>query len=330
LFDSAHLVAVVHKELQNLPLEMLIDRKGRFVLESYCLSYLPLASSSAPVADARQADPVIVFPPTDPVLPSIEREELLLRSLFPEARVLNKIDTASIGTPGWLHISAHFGLNPDFWLASGFDDVEGRTNALALLPATRSCALVSLGVCHAGNAYSLNSPYWLGFSELFLSRGAGALLVSRWALDDLSMKIYRDFYMHCRQGLPMDEALTTARRRFLGVRLERGGLAVPGRHPYFWAGITYVGRPGAHLCPPPGGPWLTWLTIAGLLLAPLAILLVRIGRPSHGAAHAAKGSRNSRYRAAHAAEGSCNSRYRAAHAAKGREVPFNGASPGAE
>ncbi len=275
LFDSDRLVALVHKELQNLPLEMLIDGKGRFVLESYVVSYLPLASS-APPARAPRAEPVIVFPATDPVLPSIEREELLLRRLFPKARVLNKLDTSLIGSPGWLHISAHFGLEPDFWLASGFDAAEGRTNALALLPATRSCVLVSLGVCHAANAYSLNSPYWLGFSELFLSRGAGALLASRWALDDLSMRIYRDFYTYCGQGTPMDEALTKARRRFLGLRLEREGASVPGRHPYFWAGITYVGPPGRRLCPSPGGSWLLWLTLAGLLLVPLAIVVVWI------------------------------------------------------
>jgi len=273
LFESDCLLAVVHKELQNLPLEMLIDREGHFVLESYQLSYVPLASSPRP-GGAQDPDPVIVLPAANPVLPSTEREELLLTSLFPEARVLDKLDTSLIGTPGWLHVSAHFGLDPDFWLASGFDAAEGRTNALALLPATRSCALVSLGVCHAANSYSLNSPYWLGFSELFLSRGAGALLVSRWALDDLSMRIYRDFYVYCRQGLPMDEALTKARRRFLGLRLEREGVSVSGRHPYFWAGITYVGLPGRRLCEAPGGSWLCWLTFGGLLLVPLAIVML--------------------------------------------------------
>ncbi|MFB3904774.1 MAG: CHAT domain-containing protein [Acidobacteriota bacterium] len=275
LLDSDCLVAVVHKELQNLPLEMLIDQKGRFVLESYNVSYLPLAASVRPTA-ARTPAPVIVFPATNPVLASTEREELLLRRLFPEARVLNKLDAALIGTPGWLHVSAHFGLDPDFWLASGFDVAEGRTNAFTLLPVTRSCALVSLGVCHAANAYSLNSPYWLGFSELFLSRGAGALLVSRWALDDLSLRIYRDFYTYCRQGLPMNEALTKARRRFLGFRLEREGVAVSGRHPYFWAGITYVGPPGRRLCPAAGGSWLCRVTLAGLLLVPVAIMIVGI------------------------------------------------------
>ncbi|RPJ58321.1 MAG: CHAT domain-containing protein, partial [Acidobacteria bacterium] len=284
LLDSNCLVAVVHKQLQNLPLEMLIDREGHFVLESYNLSYLPLAST-APPARAQDSEPVIVFPATDPALPSIEREELLLRSLFPNARVLNKLDTTLIGAPRWLHVSAHFGLDSDFWLASGFEAAEGRTNALTLLPATRSCALVSLGVCHAANSYSLNSPYWLGFSELFLSRGAGALLVSRWALDDLSMRIYRDFYMYCRQGMSMDNALTKARRRFLGLRLEREGVSVSGRHPYFWAGITYVGPPGRRLCAPPGrAPWVSWLTMFGLLLVPVAIGVVAIlrGRRSGG------------------------------------------------
>ena len=47
----------------------------------------------------------------------------------------------------------------------------------------------------------------------------------------------------------MDQALSQARRRFLGVQLERNGIRVPGNHPYFWAGIAYLGWPGQRLYP---------------------------------------------------------------------------------
>ncbi|RPI22809.1 MAG: CHAT domain-containing protein [Acidobacteria bacterium] len=271
-FDSDSLVVVVHKELQNLPLEMLVDGNGNYVLEDYHVSYLPLATGAVPNSVNRLPAPVLVFPKTNPELPSMEREALLLKSLFPHGRVIDKLDSALIGTPGWLHISSHFRLDPEFWLASGFDAVEGKTNALALLPAARSCALVSLGVCHAANAYALSSPYWLGFSELYLSRGATALVVSRWALDDLSMRIFRDFYIQCRQGTPMDQALTRARRRFLGLCLERDGVSTSGRHPYFWAGITYVGPPGVRLCETPESERVHSLTLGGLLMVPLALV----------------------------------------------------------
>ncbi|HXK60820.1 MAG TPA: CHAT domain-containing tetratricopeptide repeat protein [Acidobacteriota bacterium] len=280
--DSDSLVVVVHKELQNLPFEMLIDENGKYVLESYNVSYLPVAGTDTAKKAGHLKDPVFVFPQINPVLPSMEREELLLRSLFPNARTLDKLDPALIGSPAWLHISAHFRLDTEFWLASNFDGgsgEQGKTNALELLPATESCTLVSLGVCHAANSYTVRSPYWLGLSELYLSRGATALVVSRWALDDLSMRIFRDFYLHCRQGMPMDEALTKARRKFLGLRLERDGIRAAGRHPYFWAGITYVGTPGVRLCESPGGGILHTLTIAGVLGVPLTLFTLFRLRP---------------------------------------------------
>ena len=164
----------------------------------------------------------------------------------------------------------------DFWIASGFHQETGGASVLSLIDATGACSMVSLGVCDAGNAYSSHSPYWLGFSELFLSRGAAALLVSRWALDDFSARIYRDFYGAAREGLPMDEALTLARRRFLGLRLERSGVSAPGSHPYFWAGLAYVGYPGQRLYEP--DPPRAGLTAAAMALPTLAVLSLWILR----------------------------------------------------
>lgn len=47
----------------------------------------------------------------------------------------------------------------------------------------------------------------------------------------------------------MDEALSQAKRVFRRRQLRRDQATISGRHPFFWAGITNVGRPGERLDP---------------------------------------------------------------------------------
>jgi tetratricopeptide (TPR) repeat protein len=273
--DSPTVIVVAHKDLQILPLEMLRDDRGHYLLETYSFVYLPRVFAPDSRTAPRSA-PAAVLPASRPILPSVEQEELFFRTTLPDVRIYRRVDPAQLDAPAWLHISAHLRLDTDFWISSGLQDEAGGASVLSLLDCTRSCSIVSLGVCHAANAYSLHSPYWLGFSELFLARGAGALLVSRWALDDFSARIYRDFYLAAREGIPMDEAFTMARRRFLGLRLTRDGVSASGSHPYFWAGLAYVGYPGQRLyepAPPMGG-----LTAMALAFPPLAVVALGLAR----------------------------------------------------
>jgi hypothetical protein len=47
----------------------------------------------------------------------------------------------------------------------------------------------------------------------------------------------------------MDEALAQAKRNFVRKHLNRDRASTSGQHPFFWAGVTYVGRPGERLYP---------------------------------------------------------------------------------
>jgi CHAT domain-containing protein len=178
------------------------------------------------------------------------------------------------------------------WLTSGFPNGPEELSILHMLQVPLACNLLSLGACDLGNPHTSGSPYWLGFTELFLNRGVRALLVSRWSLDDLASRIYRDFFVLAKEGLPMDEALSQAKRGFMRRELRREQTRISGRHPYFWAGVTYVGRPGECLYPkhnPGAGNLLLGLSASLLLVSALLLLTVQQSRHRSASRHHSRG-----------------------------------------
>ena len=174
-------------------------------------------------------------------------EQRVLRQHAPNLRVVENIDNPRKLTGQWIHVSTHFSLHPEFWPASSFQNGSKSTNLMAFVKNGFECQLLSLAVCESANAYNSGSPYWLGVTELFLAQGAQTLIASRWGMDELAAEIFVDFYRYALSGYPMDEALYLARNRFLKQQLPRNGQTVSGSHPYFWAGICYVGWPGKKL-----------------------------------------------------------------------------------
>ncbi|MDA2928019.1 CHAT domain-containing tetratricopeptide repeat protein [Acidobacteria bacterium AH-259-G07] len=246
-FDSHSILFIGHKELQYLPIEMLQNWQGEFLLQRYNFSYLPSAYRPQQQESSDRLAPTLIVPASSLVLPEVEREEIFFKTLFPDLKVIKRLDTAVPTSAKWIHLSTHFRLDDRFWLVSGFASGAEEVNILRFLKGPFSCTLLSLGVCDAGNGYTSGSPYWLGFCELFLTRGVNALIVNRWRLDELSSRIYRDFYSLSKRGLSMDQAITEARRTFLAKSLKRANVKIRGDHPFFWAGIAYVGVPGKSL-----------------------------------------------------------------------------------
>jgi CHAT domain-containing protein len=214
-FDSRKVLFIGHKELQSLPLGMLLDHHNQFLVERYHFSYLPSANWRFDRPQPTLSSPSLVVPASPPDLPEIKREQVFFQGLFPDLQVTRKWERQNLVAARWIHISNHFRLDKRLWLTSGFPTDQEELNILQMLQVPLACSLLSLGSCDLGNSYSSGSPYWLGFAELFLNRGVRALLVSRWSLDDLASEIYRDFFGLAREGLPMDEALSQAKRGFM-------------------------------------------------------------------------------------------------------------------
>ncbi len=278
LLTSRAVLFIGHKELQNLPLEMLQNEKGEHLLDLYQVSYLPSAHYLTVQKRRVQGAPLFLAPDAFPVLHEVRREERLLRSLFPNLQVVKGMEMEEPVDAHFIHISTHFRLDDRFWWASGFSHGRGEINLLQFLQNSLSTPLLSLGVCNAANSYASDSPYWLGLSELFLSQGVGAMVISRWRMDEFSSPIYQDFYARCKQGIPMDQALSQARRSFFGKTLRRSGSRVKGKHPFFWAGITYVGIPGEKLYESSSSTQSLLLFCLSFWLLGLAAILVKTSR----------------------------------------------------
>ncbi|HUV14872.1 MAG TPA: CHAT domain-containing protein, partial [Acidobacteriota bacterium] len=247
LLTTRRILLIPHKELQIIPFELIRCPDGLRWGEKRILSYLPDPDRQFKETNPIDSEPLLLLPSVFSTRQGAQLERRVLRQYAPSLRVVENIDTPRKLTGRWIHVSTHFSLHPEFWPASSFQNGSKSTNLMAFVKKGFECQLLSLAVCESANAYNSGSPYWLGLTELFLVQGAQSLLASRWGMDELSAEIFVEFYRYSLSGYPMDEALYLARNSFLKQRLPRNGQTVAGSHPYFWAGICYVGWPGKKL-----------------------------------------------------------------------------------
>lgn len=266
---SPRVLIVPHKFLQVLPFELLVDRQGDYLLERFVFSYLPLPPDPVRPLSVQKTGGILLSPLSfgGPERSGAARERTVLPYLFPEMKVLESWEDKKPLEADWIHVSTHFRLDEQFWLRSGLELEQGEIPALQMLRKPIACNLLSLGVCDGANTFSAGTPYWLGLAELFLTNGARSMVVSRWQLDEISADIYLDFYRLCRQGRDLDEALTLARRRFKRRTLQRLGIQISAEHPFFWAGISFVGTPGYRLFLAADSERTEWFAWAALFLA---------------------------------------------------------------
>lgn len=238
--STRRLVIIPHGILQALPLELLVDDSGHWLGERFAFSYLPAPLVEYTVRNRVHEPPLLLMPRYFRERRGARYERTVLNKFFPEMVAPSDFPPGMIAGR-WIHLSSHFSLHPRFWAASSIKGHGTEVNIVEFFRALRQCELLTLGVCESGNPLSSTTPYWMGFSELVLQSGAQSLLTSRWKLDEATVPLYLAFYRYCRQGFPLDEALWRARRTFLEWAEGRGTPWLA--HPFFWAGITYVGWP---------------------------------------------------------------------------------------
>jgi CHAT domain-containing protein len=94
-------------------------------------------------------------------------------------------------------------------------------------------SLVTLSACETGVNDVLAGDELVGLARGFIQAGAGSVIVSLWAVDDVSTaRLMRRFYTHFEAGFgpasAMRQAQTELRREY--------------PHPYFWAPFLAIGR----------------------------------------------------------------------------------------
>ncbi len=270
LISNKRLLLIAHKELQSLPFEMLQPCPGNYLLEKYTFSYLPGRHYLCQTSEITQP-PLLIQPSGFSRRAGAAGELKFLQSIYPGLKILDSLDIRTPLTASMIHITSHLRLDRRYWLNSALASEKSTKSMADLFKQEMKCNLLSLGVCESANSATSASPYWMGFSEMFMLNGANTLLTSRWRMDELSSHIYTEFFELCQDGMPMDEALRESRLKFL--KPEKSGLPPQAAHPFYWAGITYVGEPGKMLSLPGKNknsagivPVIFWLTLLATAL----------------------------------------------------------------
>jgi CHAT domain-containing protein len=235
-----HLILIRHGVLHSLPLHA-IEGKDGLLVDRNTVSYGP---SSPTVLSCRREGGAAGL---EAVIIADSREDLASARLEGEA-VAEKLGVVPIigmradrrrflaaigaGGPKVLHVACHGTFDEDnpeeslLLLAGGVGDQPASAETdlsardLAQLPLRGS--IVVLSACHSGVSLVSTSDEPFGLTRAALAAGARAVIVARWAVDDIATwLLFRKFTELCRtDGITVGTALAQAQRWLRQVSWE--------------------------------------------------------------------------------------------------------------
>ncbi|MEJ5312352.1 MAG: CHAT domain-containing tetratricopeptide repeat protein [Anaerolineae bacterium] len=227
-----------HAELWQVPFAALHDGT-HYWIETTTLSSLPglLPARPIPAVTSPKPSPLVVgysdegrltyaLNEAKAVAATLENSTLLLENEATLAHLQAQAATCSL-----LHLATHGVFRADAPLFSTLQLADGPLTAEALETWQLSNPeLVTLSACETGVSLSRGSDL-LGLSRAFWRAGARRLLVSQWAVDDISTaELMVHFYREFLAGSPPAYAL----------RLAQVAALQKYRHPFHWAGFTLM------------------------------------------------------------------------------------------
>jgi CHAT domain-containing protein len=306
--EGAHLVVVPHAVLIYLPLEVLADERGRYLVERNTVSYAPSASSLAFLRASepkpRPSPAVIAVGAPATRAPGEARERGdplewvgLLKSLPHSRTEIRRVAAAfrphgqflegdaatepalraAAGQAVILHFATHALIDEErpersgLALSPGPEDSDGILQTREVYELDLEAALVTLSACQTALGREVTGEGLVGLSRAFFYAGAAAVTASLWNVNDRSSAdLMSRFYDAIRAGASIERALADAKRSFL-----RAG---PTRHPYYWAPFVVTGhaRQTVHFpAVPPSRLLRLGLAVAAVAAAALTVALRR-------------------------------------------------------
>lgn len=266
LRPGSRLIVIPDGLLNHVPFESLVHN-NRYLIEDHQISYLPSASliellrhPAKSVSDRdRQLDLLAFGDPLFrqrshlPRLPRTRDEVEYVASLIPTGRkrlYLGKASTEKafkrepLDQYRWIHLATHSLIdarNPGrSAVVLAFDDAndeDGFLRATEITELNLNCDLVILSACETGRGQLSSGEGIIGLSRAFFIAGARSLVVSQWAVSDISTaQLMKDFYQQLVNNAAKSAALREAKLRML-----HGGSET--RHPYYWAPFVIIGAP---------------------------------------------------------------------------------------
>jgi CHAT domain-containing protein len=144
----------------------------------------------------------------------------------------------------WIHFATHSLIdeqNPDrsavVLSLTGNDNEDGFLRVTEIADLDLNSDLVVLSACETGRGQLLSGEGIIGLSRSFVIAGARSVVVSQWAVSDISTaQLMKDFYQQLVNGAAKPAALREAKLRMLNGGSET-------RHPYYWAPFVIIGAP---------------------------------------------------------------------------------------
>jgi CHAT domain-containing protein/tetratricopeptide (TPR) repeat protein len=246
LVPYRRLIVVPHQALHYLPLSALHNGQ-EYLVDHFQTSYLPGASllkvsskTSEVFGDLRGLPCPLVLAHSDGGrLPHTLDEARQVATVLKEAQVFLEAEATEARLRehgpacGLLHLATHGAFRADNPLFSWLRLADARLTVRDVydlhLP---HAALVTLSACETGLG-DLRGGEVLGLSQSFLAAGAQSLLLSLWAVDDVSTAhLMAAFYRRLAAGQTKVSALQEAQRE---VREQYP-------HPFHWAGFALIGE----------------------------------------------------------------------------------------
>ncbi|HYJ89012.1 MAG TPA: CHAT domain-containing tetratricopeptide repeat protein [Pyrinomonadaceae bacterium] len=144
----------------------------------------------------------------------------------------------------WIHLATHSlidernpGRSAVVLGLDGNNDEDGFLRATEIADLDLNCDLVILSACETGRGQLTSGEGIIGLSRSFFVAGARSVVVSQWAVSDISTaQLMKDFYQQMVSDVAKPAALREAKLRMLGSGSET-------RHPYYWAPFVIIGIP---------------------------------------------------------------------------------------
>jgi CHAT domain-containing protein len=262
---------------------MLIDSKGRYLVENHVISYQFSAKflTESPIIDNALIQKSVGFAPFnkrgfivgDDVFSSLAYAEAELEGVVNQhflyhtatkEQFLNVVESASI-----IHLATHAKAekdNPERAFIAFFPEAEEFRlfyDELFSLDLQR-VKLVFLSACdtHTGNI--LNSEGLISLSRAFAYAGCANIVGSIWKAEDKVVAyLSQRFYGYLKMGNSMPKSLQLAK-----VDLLNDPAMAQFNHPYFWSSLVFIGGNA-----PDETIMATWLPPAFISVAVLMLLL---------------------------------------------------------
>jgi CHAT domain-containing protein/tetratricopeptide (TPR) repeat protein len=265
------IIIIPDGEVWELPFQMLENSQGKYLLETYAISYAPSLTALIKMIDSELdseisstllaiGNPDLADETADRLeaeqrgnrysLPIAEDEVQALANLYGKSSAVYVRSNASEDTfkteankYGVIHIAAHGILNDvdplysHLALARKNSEDDGLLEPWEIMDLDLKARMVVLSACETGRGKVSTGEGIIGFAWSFFIAGSPSIVVSQWKVDSRSTTLLmREFHSNWRtKQTSKAEALRKA-----GLKLMQDPAY---KHPYYWAAFLVVGDP---------------------------------------------------------------------------------------